>query len=71
MRSRLAPLGGGDAYRLDQSAALESAVHKVGLDFHALRIERLESELADERAHAQMLRAQLSTASTMALRPAE
>jgi len=67
----LGPLRNGDAYRPDQIEALESAVHKVGFDFYALRIERLEGELADERANVQMLRAQLSTATTMALRAAE
>jgi hypothetical protein len=39
--------------------------------FYALRIERLEGELMDERAHVQILRAQLSTATRMALRVAE
>jgi len=46
-------------------------VHKVGFDFYALRIERLESELMDERANVRTLRAQLSTATMMALRAIE
>jgi len=67
----IGPLRNGDPYRADQIDALESAVHKVGFDFHALRIERLERELASERANGQILRAQLSTATMMALRVAE
>jgi len=67
----LGPLRNGDPYRPDQIEALESAVHKVGIDFYALRIERLEGELTNERANVQMLRAQLSTATTMALRVRE
>jgi len=61
-------LRNGDPYRPDQIEALESAVHKIGADFHALRIERLEAELARERASATLLRAQLSTATAMAPR---
>jgi len=67
----LGPLRNGDPYRPDQIEALESAVHKVGFDFYALRIERLESELMDERANVRTLRAQLSTATMMALRAIE
>ena len=38
---------------------------------YALRIERLEGELADQRANVQILRAPLSAATMMALRVAE
>ncbi len=65
----LGPLRNGDSYRPDQIEAIEAAVHKVGIDFHALRIEGLESELAEERVDVRMLRAQLATA--MALRTTE
>jgi hypothetical protein len=67
----IGPLRNGDPYRPDQIEAIESAVHKVGFDFYALRIERLERELADERANVQILRAQVSTATMMALRVTE
>jgi uncharacterized small protein (DUF1192 family) len=52
----------GDAYRPDQIEALESAVHHVGLDFHALKIEELEERLAISRQAAETLQAQLRTA---------
>ncbi len=67
----LGPLRNGDSYRPDQIETLEAAVHKVGFDFHALRIEGLESAPAQERVDVQMLRAQLATATTMALRTTE
>ena len=67
----LGPLRNGDSYRPDQIEALEAAVHRVGIDFHALRIEGLESELAKERAGVTILRAQLATATTMAIRTKE
>jgi len=60
--------GNGDPYRPDQIAALETAVHRVGLDFYALQIDRLESELASARRAAQLLGAQLDTAMRMAAR---
>jgi hypothetical protein len=64
----IGPLRNGDPYRADQIEALESALHQVGFDFYALRIERIERELADERANVEILRAQLSTATMMAMR---
>jgi hypothetical protein len=60
---------GGDAYRPDQIAALESAVHQVGLDFYALRIEQLEQRLASEQRNSEALRAQLQTAIEIARSP--
>ena len=67
----LGPLPNGDSYRPDQIEALEAAVRKVGIDFQALRIEHLVSELDQAHADVSMLRAQLATATTMALRSTE
>jgi hypothetical protein len=52
----------GDPYRADEIEALGSAVHHVGKDFHALKIEALELEIEAQRASSALLRAQLSTA---------
>jgi hypothetical protein len=58
----LGPRHEREPYRPDQIDALERAVHDVGLDFHALRVERLVQQVAAERRAAEMLRAQLQTA---------
>jgi hypothetical protein len=57
-------------YRPDQVAALQSAAHQVGFDFHAMRIEALEHLVAAERQAAATLRAQLDTALSLARRDA-
>ena len=59
------PRPGGDPYRPDQIEALESAAHQVGLDFYALKVERLEGEVVAERRVSETLRAQLDTAMEM------
>jgi hypothetical protein len=62
---------GAAPYRPDQVAALQSAAHQVGFDFHAMRIEALEHLVAAERQAAATLRAQLDTAMSMARRDAD
>ena len=61
---------GAVPYRPDQVAALQSAAHQVGFDFHAMRIEALERLVAAERQAAALLRAQLDTALRLARRDA-
>lgn len=61
---------GAVPYRPDQVAALQSAAHQVGFDFHAMRIEALERLVAAEREAAALLRAQLDTALSLARREA-
>lgn len=58
----------GEPYRTDQIEALESATHKVGLDFYALQLERLADQAAAERRTSETLRAQLQTAMALAKR---
>jgi hypothetical protein len=56
------PRADGEPYRPDQVAALEFATREIGLDFHALDVERLEQAVARERHSAATLRAQIDTA---------
>jgi len=56
----------GEPYRPDQVQALEVATHEIGLDFHALAIERLVEDVARERQAAQTLRVQLDTVLALA-----
>ena len=62
----LGPRPDGEPYRPDQVEALEFATREVGLDFHALDVERLEQAVARERQSAETLRAQLSTVLALA-----
>jgi diacylglycerol kinase len=57
---------GAVLYRPDQIAALQSAVHQVGFDFHTTRVDALEHLVAAERQAAATLRAQLDTAMSLA-----
>jgi hypothetical protein len=59
---------GAMPYRPDQVAALQSAAHQVGFDYHAMRVEALERLVAAEREAAATLRAQLDTALSLARR---
>lgn len=52
----------GEPYRSDQIEVLEYAAHELGLDFYALQVQQLASQVALERAIAATLRAQLETA---------
>jgi hypothetical protein len=61
---------GAAPYRPDQVAALQSAAHQVGFDFHAMRIEALEHLVAAERQATATLRAQLDTALSLVRRDA-
>ena len=61
----LGPRPDGDAYRPDQIDVLESAAREVGLDFYALDLAKLQSEVDNERRTAEVLRAQLRTAVAM------
>jgi hypothetical protein len=56
----------GEPYRPDQVQVLEFATHEIGLDFHALELASLAAEIASERRTSETLRAQLSTAMTLA-----
>jgi hypothetical protein len=62
----LGPKPGGDPYRPDEIDVLQFAVHQVGLDFYATKIEQLEREIALERQTSETLRAQLQTAMQIA-----
>lgn len=42
----LGPKPSGEPYRPDEEAALAAAVHQIGLDLHALRVEELERDNA-------------------------
>jgi hypothetical protein len=53
-------------YRPDQIAALQSAAHQIGINYHAMRIEALEQLVAAERQTSATLRAQLATALSLA-----
>ena len=64
----LGPRRDGEPYRADQVEQLEAAMHEVGLDFHTLRVDRLEGMSADLRRTADTLRAQLETAMAMSRR---
>jgi hypothetical protein len=64
---------GGESYRPDEIELLGFAAHQVGLDLHALEVEKLRRELAAshagiaaERAKAEAYRALLSHGSTPA-----
>jgi GAF domain-containing protein len=57
---------GGDPYRPDEVDALGFAAHQVGLDFYALKLERLSRQIAAERRTSETLRAQLDIAIEMA-----
>jgi hypothetical protein len=59
------PRRDGEPYRADQVEQLEAAMREVALDFHTLRIARLNDDLADLRRTADTLRAQLETALTL------
>lgn len=61
----LGPRHDGEPYRADQVERLESALHEVGLDFYALRVDQLTGEVAAERRANETLRAQLATAAAM------
>ncbi len=50
---------GEEAYRPDERTVLAEAAQKVGLDLHALRIEELETEAANQRQRADILEAQV------------
>ena len=56
----------GESYRPDQIDVLQDAAHEIGLDFYALQLEQLASQVTVERRNAEMLRAQLQTAMAMA-----
>lgn len=56
----------GEPYRMDQVETLEFATHELGLDFYALKLQRLADEAATLRQTADTLRAQLQTAMALA-----
>jgi hypothetical protein len=56
----------GEPYRPDQVDALERATHEIGLDFHALAVERLEQEVLLERKAAEVLRGKLDAVLALA-----
>jgi hypothetical protein len=62
----LGPRPDAAPFRPDQIEALEFAAHQIGLDFHALRVEALELQLAGERQATDKVRAQLATAMQLA-----
>jgi len=62
----LGPRPDGEPYRPDQVEALEFAKHEIGLDFHALAVERLTQDVARERRSAETLRAQLDAVLALA-----
>ena len=64
----LGPRRDGEPYRADQVEQIEAAMHEIGLDFHTLRVDRLEDAVADLRRTADTLRAQLETAMALSRR---
>jgi hypothetical protein len=61
----------GDGYRPDERTVLAWAAHQIGLDLHALEIERLEDEASDLRRTIATQAAQIQIARDLgALRPA-
>ncbi len=61
----------GDAYRPDERTVLAWAAHQIGLDLHALEVERLEQEASDLRRTIADQAAQIQLARDLgALRPA-
>lgn len=72
--SGFALIGGrpdGEPYRMDQVETLEFATHELGLDFYALKLQRLADEAAALRQTAETLRAQLQTAMALARQGAQ
>jgi hypothetical protein len=64
----LGPRRDGEPYRADQVEQIEAAMHEIGLDFHTLRVDRLEDDVVDLRRTADLLRAQLETAMALSRR---
>jgi len=62
------PRRDGEPYRADQVEQLEGAMREVALDFHTLRVARLNDDVADLRRTTDTLRAQLETAMALTRR---